>query len=438
MYELYRINKRYIIYAFLFVFLGIYSLDRLTVSIAGSTISKEMNLGPVGLGYLFSSYLWLYAVCLLPAGAWTDRMGTRRMAAIAAGLWSLFQTLGGFATSAAMLLLTRLGNGAFEAAANPCAHATIREWTPRRERGIATAIWFSGAHAVPGLGAPILAWIVSAYGWRMSFIATGVLGFLWVLGWVLLYRRPEEARWLAPEERDMIVQERDFDPPAVAGPGLGYKGLFASSTMWGLFVTQACVNYTAYFYLAWLPTFLQADFGLTVVQSGAYTAIPYFVSAVMCLVLSYVADRFLSADAVRAGKRRIAVALANIASASVILVPLAGSVNVAMVILTIAFCGNSFAQTMNFALVNDRLRSSGDTGRAYAIFTLGGIGFGMLSPIITGYMVDFTGTYNSALVLIGLIALLGTVFVLFLTKYPIGDDGEPEEVEEAAALSPSR
>jgi ACS family glucarate transporter-like MFS transporter len=426
MLQLLRRNRRFFIYAFLFVFLGIYSLDRLTISVAGSTIAKEMGLGPVGMGYLFSSFLWLYAVCLLPAGTMTDRLGPRRMSAIAAGFWSLFQMLGGAATSAMMLLLTRLGNGAFEAAANPCAHATIREWTPRRERGLATAIWFSGAHAVPGIGAPILAWIIVDFGWRMSFVITGILGLLWALIWIVVYRRPEDAKWLEPAEREMIIAERDYAMPEVAGHSLGYKGLFASPTMWGLFVTQACVNYTAYFYLAWLPTFLQQDFGLTVIQAGSYTAAPYFVSAVLCLVFSYVCDRLLSAEAIQAGKRRNAVAIANIASATVLLVPFVGSIGIGVALLTIAFSGNSFAQAMNFALVNDRLRSSGDVGRAYAIFTFGGIGFGMLSPIITGYLVQFTGTYNSALLLIGCIALLGTVFVFFLTGKPIGED-EPVE-----------
>ncbi len=125
-------NKRYLIYILLFVFLSIYSLDRVTMAIAGSSVAKEMGLSPVALGYLFSSYLWLYAVVLLPAGAATDRFGAQRTGAIAATMWSICQALGGAAVSYFTLLLTRLGLGLFRSAANPCAHRAIREWTPRR------------------------------------------------------------------------------------------------------------------------------------------------------------------------------------------------------------------------------------------------------------------------------------------------------------------
>ncbi len=168
-----REQRRYLIYGLLFLFLSIYSLDRVTMGLVGSTVAREMHIGPVALGYLFSSYLWLYAITLLPAGALTDRVGTRRMSAIAAGCWSGFQILSGVTGSLGTLLATRLGLGVFESGANPCAHKAIREWTPRGERGLATAIWYSGTNAGPALGAPIVAWLTISFGWRSAFFATG-------------------------------------------------------------------------------------------------------------------------------------------------------------------------------------------------------------------------------------------------------------------------
>jgi ACS family glucarate transporter-like MFS transporter len=168
-----RNNRRYAIYVLLFLFLSIYSLDRVTMAVAGSSVAAEMHIGPVALGYLFSSYLWLYAVLLLPVGALTDRIGAQRMSAIAAGFWSLSQMLGGAATSLAFLLATRLSLGVFESAANPCAHRALREWTPRRERGLATAIWCSGTTAGPALGAPMVGSLITEFGWRSSFVVTG-------------------------------------------------------------------------------------------------------------------------------------------------------------------------------------------------------------------------------------------------------------------------
>ena len=428
-----RNNRRFAIYIMLFLFLCIYSLDRVTMGVAGSSVAKELRIGPVALGYLFSSYLWLYAVLLLPVGAMTDRVGTQRMSALAAGFWSLSQALGGAATSLAFLLCTRLGLGVFESAANPCAHRALREWTPRRERGLATAIWYSGTTAGPALGAPMVGWLITEYGWRSSFIVTGIIGFIWVVAWVPFYRSPDKARWLGESEREMILRERDVSE-AVQGDSVGYRGLlFDNATMWGLAVTQGCINYTAYFFLAWLPSFLQASYGLTVLQASGYTAVPFALSTVLALGLSYVCDRTLSASALRDGKRRYAVALGALMSGLIVLVPYAGSINLATVVLTISLTFNTFAQSMNFALTNDRLRSTGDVGRAYAFFTLGGISFGIAGPIVTGYLVSLTGDFKVALVLCGGLSLAAAILVTSLTRQPMGERS-PNGVAVAGAV----
>ncbi|HLY89406.1 MAG TPA: MFS transporter [Acetobacteraceae bacterium] len=416
-----RNNRRFAIYIMLFLFLCIYSLDRVTMGVAGSTVAKELHIGPVALGYLFSSYLWLYAVLLLPVGAMTDRVGTQRMSALAAGFWSLSQALGGAATSLTFLLCTRLGLGVFESAANPCAHRALREWTPRRERGLATAIWYSGTTAGPAVGSPMVGWLITEYGWRSSFIVTGIIGFIWVVAWVPFYRSPDKARWLREPEREMILRERDVSE-AVQGDSVGYRGLlFDNATMWGLALTQGCINYTAYFFLAWLPSFLQASYGLTVLQASGYTAVPFALSTVLALGLSYMCDRTLSASALHDGKRRYAVALGALMSGLIVLVPYAGSINLATVVLTISLTFNTFAQSMNFALTNDRLRSTGDVGRAYAFFTLGGISFGIAGPIVTGYLVSLTGDFKVALVLCGGLSLAAAILVTSLTRQPMGE-----------------
>jgi ACS family glucarate transporter-like MFS transporter len=416
-----RNNGRFAIYFMLFLFLCIYSLDRVTMGVAGSSVAKELQIGPVALGYLFSSYLWLYAVLLLPVGALTDRVGTQRMSAIAAGFWSLSQALGGAATSLAFLLCTRLGLGVFESAANPCAHRALREWTPRRERGLATAIWYSGTTAGPALGSPMVGWLITHFGWRSSFIVTGIIGFIWVAAWLPLYRSPDKARWLGESEREMILRERDVsDTPQ--GDSVGYRRLlFDNTTMWGLALTQGCINYTAYFFLAWLPSFLQSSYGLTVMQASSYTAVPFALSTVLALGLSYVCDRLLSRTALYTGKRRYGVALGALMSGLIVLVPYVGVINLATVVLTLSLTFNTFAQSMNFALTNDRLRTTGDVGRAYAFFTLGGISFGIAGPIVTGYLVSLTGDFKVALVLCGGLSLAAAILVISLTRHPMGE-----------------
>ena len=419
-----RNKRRTVVYLMLFLFLCIYSLDRVTMGVLGSSVATDLHLGPVALGYLFSSYLWLYAFTLLPAGALTDRVGARRMGAVAAGFWSLFQMASGMAGSLVSLLVTRLGLGVFESAANPVAHSAIREWTPRGERGVVTAVWYSGTNAGPALGAPVVAWLATVYGWRWGFITTGVLGLIWVVVWAVLYRAPERAGWLEQAEREKILRERDR-AGAEDAPAVGYRGLLSGSpTLWGLALTQGCINYTSYFFLAWLPGFLQSSYGLTVMQAGTYTAVPFALSTVLCIGLSYGCDRMLTPRTLREGKRRYAVAIGAFLSATILLTPYLGSLQLAMVMLTVSLTCNTFAQSMNFALANDLLRSPGDVGRTYAFFTLGGISFGIVGPIVTGYLVSATGTFNVALILCGALSVVATVLVTVMTRRPMGETAE--------------
>jgi ACS family glucarate transporter-like MFS transporter len=379
-----------------------------------------MSLSPTALGYLFSSFLWIYIICLLPAGAITDRLGTRKAIAGAVGLWSIAQMCSGFAPTLIPLLFSRLGLGVFESFTNPGANSVIREWAPRSERGLASAIWISGSLAGPSAGALLVAWLVSDFGWRISFVTTGLIGIVWVGIWLLLFRRPEDTTWLGAEERALILGQRDA-PRTVNGPSIGYRGLLASPTMWGLFLTQGCLTYTAYFFLTWLPGYMQMARGMTVMRSGIYTALPYGLAILLCIGLSHVCDRMLSADAQHSGKRRYAVALGSLATASVLAMPFVDSMPAIVALLTIALTFSGASQSWNFALTNDLLRTQADTGRAFAFLTLGGNSFGILAPIVTGYLVTGTGSFTIPFIVCGVLALLGAIVALFGARAPIGE-----------------
>ena len=204
-------------------------------------------------------------------------------------------------------------------------------------------------------------------------------------------------------------------------------------TMWGLALTQGCVNYTSYFFLAWLPGFLQASYHVSVQEAGNYTALPFGISAVLAIVLSAVNDKLLSPRALFEGKRRYAVATGAMLSALIVFVPYAGSLVFASVLLTVSLTFNTFAQSMNFALVNDRLRTPGDVGRSYAFFTFGGISFGLVGPIVTGYLVRLTGDFKVALVLCGSLSIIATLLTLFMTRRAMGEHVEGAVVMPATA-----
>ncbi|PLZ02853.1 MFS transporter [Burkholderia sp. WAC0059] len=428
-------RKRLLVYALLFLLLLINYLDRIAMSIAGKPLAAELHLGPVALGYLYSSSLWIYILCLLPAGALTDRFGTRRVIGVAIGLWSVCQILGGCAFGLVSLVAARIGLGVFESPTNAAGNRAIREWAPRNERGSATSAFIMGSYAGPALGAPVVAWLVTRYGWRISFIVTGVLGLAWLTLWLARFRLPEEARWLGAAEREQILARRDMQADRHAARPAGLRGLLASPTMWALALTQGCMTYTQYLFLTWFPTYLQTARGLTILSSGFYTAIPYAVTVVGCLLISMAADRLFDMQALYAGKRRYAVALFLLLSADVLVAPSLRSTPLVIVLFSLSMLASACAMAWNFALTNDLLRSADDAGVAFAALTLGGNLFGIVAPIVTGYVVRATGHFDAAFAIAGVLAIVGAFTVLVFASRPLG--GPPVHDRDAAGTSSS-
>jgi MFS family permease len=418
-------RRRYWVFFLLFLFNAIAYVDRVNMSVAGRPIAHEFGLSPIALGYLFSSFLWAYVLMMLPGGRLIDRWGAHVVASVATAVWSAAQMATGMVGSFATLLLARLGLGIGEAPFAPISYGSVRSWSPYNERGTAIAAISAGSSLGLALGAPAVAWLIETLSWRWSFIITGAVGFVWVLVWLALVSTPEKTRWLPQVERDHILAGRDagIEPPSHGG--VGYLGLARCPAMWGLFISQGCLVYTAYLYISWLPNYLQTARHVSILSSGFYTAIPFLVASVVNIVANWAGDRLLSAEAVRAGTRRYLVALCLVLTAAGLAIPLVQSLAAVITLVTIAVSFASVGPAANGALVSDLLRSPADAGRAFAFLVLGGNTFGLLAPIVTGYVVAATGSFNSAFVVAGVLALIGAAAALALARGTLGEHARP-------------
>jgi ACS family glucarate transporter-like MFS transporter len=414
-------SRRYWIYVLLLFFAGIAYVDRVNMSVAGKPIANELGLSPVALGYLFSSFLWAYVVMMLPGGRLIDRWGAHVMASVSTVVWSLAQMATGAATGVVTMLLARLGLGIGEAPFSPVIYRSVRAWAPYTERGTATAFISAGSSLGPALGAPLAAWLIQVLSWRWSFVITGALGFVWLVVWMSVVSTPERTKWLPEPERQRILAEREagIEPPG--HDGVGYLELLRSPAMWGLFISQGCLVYSLYLYLSWLPNYLQTARGLSVVESGLYTSVPFFVATVANVVANWIGDKFLSVEAVRGGHRRYLVALCLLLTAAGLLVPFVQSLTAVIILVSIAVSFATTGPASNATLTSDLLRSPADAGRAFAFLVLGGNTFGLLAPIVTGYLVAATGSFSSAFIAAGVLALFGAVVTLVLSRGTIGE-----------------
>jgi ACS family glucarate transporter-like MFS transporter len=414
-------HRRFWIYFILFLLNAICYVDRMNMSVSGHTVATEFHLSPIQLGYLFAGFSWTYVVMLLPSGRLVDGLGVHRMAWISATVWSVAQALGGAAVGFTTLMLTRLGLGVGEAPAFPMSYRAVRDWGPASERGRAVGVIAAGALLGPGLAAPAVAWLIHATSWRWSFLATGLIGLVWVVIWKALVSTPERTPWIPEPERNHILAERYAGDPPPAHGGVGYTGLLRVASMWGIAISQGCAIYSLYFYLSWLPDYLETARHLSIMRSGVFAAVPLFAGAVLVVLANWIGDAVLDRDTMRAGKRRMVVVACLVLTSAGMLIPFVDSLAL-VVLLTILPI--SFSQTVtatNAALTADLLRSPADAGRAFAVMVLGGNVFGLLAPIVTGYIVQATGSFNSAFVLAGCLALFGALVSLLMTRQALGE-----------------
>ena len=420
-------GKRFLIVAFLFFNMFINYMDRINLSVAAPTISKMFKWNSATMGWIFSCYLFTYMIFLIPWGRLTDRYGCRNVGAVSMVLWSLGGMASGATVGFASMLTARLGLGIGEAASFPICGKVVRQWFPASERGLATAIFNAGTFAGPALSAPVVAWLVLQAGWRWSFVITGAIGIVWALLWLAFFRTPAECGWLPQDERDYLLSQTGASPAAAAAkpPTKGALGLLLSrKTMWGQFLTQGCCAYTMYLFLAWLPSYLVRERHMDLMKASWFTAMPYLLSVVFGILIGKLSDSILTPEAVKQGKRRQLLIVFILLSSVVLLTNVVTSQWVVVVLIAVALTSISSALTLNIAMCNDLVWDPSMAATALGFQILGGNSLGFLAPILTGYIVKATGSFNSAFILAGCLLFLGAAISLTMTQRPLafGED----------------
>ena len=405
------------------------------MSIAAPVIAREFHWNAGTVGVVLSSLMWTYAICLIPWGWMSDRIGTRKVNGLSVSLWSVSAMLMGAAVGFGSMIAAMLLLGIGEAASLPTAGKVVRQWFPARERGLATAIFNAGTFAGPALSAPIVAWIVVRFGWRISFVAAGMIGLVWVFLWLTLFHPPADCSWLPSQERDYILADTDMS--ASAPKTNNVPKLLRRQTMWGLLLTQGCCAYSNVLFLSWLPSYLVQSRHMHLMKAGWFTSIPYLIAAVLGIFIGKLSDTLLTPEAVKQGKRRTLLVVFILLSSCVLLVNMVGNEYVVLVLIAISLVCISSALTLNIAMTNDLVWQHNMVGTALGILITGGITFGMLAPMVTGYIVKTTGSFDNAFYVAGGLLVLGAVIPFTMTRRPISFDEmvETAGVQAGAASS---
>lgn len=266
---------RRLILLFLFLSTVINYLDRQALSVLLPTLRSELALSSAAYGMITTVFLLAYTVVQIPGGMWIDKVGTRIGFAVSIVGWSIAAVLHAFITGPITLGLTRALLGVTEAGNWPAGTKAVATWFPPKRRAFAMAAFDSGSAVGAVLAPPLVAVLALNFGWRAAFVVTGVLGFLWLAGWLRIYHAPREHPGLSPEDRLELAEELGAAPSQRPSFGDALRRIVGERQLWGLMLTRLMATPVWWFYVFWLPDYLSKGRGFSLKEIGFYGWIPY-------------------------------------------------------------------------------------------------------------------------------------------------------------------
>ena len=268
---------RWLMIGLVFLATVINYIDRQTVSVLKTSISQDLGLSNADYAAIQNSFLLFYGVSQMVSGRLYDIIGTRLGFVFSIVVWSLAALAHATARTATAFGVFRAALGFGEAGNWPGAAKVVSEWFPVRERALGMGIFNTGAAVGGALSPPIIAWLATAYGWRMTFVLTGVLGFIWLALWLVLFQTPARHRWITEGERAHIL---DGAAPTAAGSAWrpGWIELLRYRQTWAVVLGRFITDPIWWLYIFWLPSYLQEARGFSLQQVGQSAWLPFLAA----------------------------------------------------------------------------------------------------------------------------------------------------------------
>jgi ACS family glucarate transporter-like MFS transporter len=344
-------HTRWLLVFWLFVLSAVAFLDRVNISIAGSSIAADYGLTNSQLGYVFSSFLLGYALFQTAGGWLSDKLGPRRVLTVGVVWWGIFTALTAIVPSqirGALLLFVaiRFLLGAGEAVIYPASNQFVSWWIPTQERGVANGIIFAGVGVGAGITPPAISYVMFHYGWRSSFWMSAIIGLAAGFIWFLIARdKPEDHPSVSPAELQFIQSGRTLSsseslsastippPDANTVKSLPWSAILRSKNVWAVTFSYFCYGYVAWIFFSWFYIYLAKVRGLNLKASAFYATLPFLAMAICCPLGGAIADRVTLWRGKRVGRCGIAVVAMTMTAVFLLLGSRVASARLASVVL---------------------------------------------------------------------------------------------------------
>lgn len=378
---------RWTICSLIFFATTINYLDRQVISLLKSTLSTELNWNDADYANIEIAFKLFYAFGMLGAGRLIDKLGTKLGYALATGLWSLAAVCHAFASSVLSFAVVRSFLGVTEAGNFPAAIKSVAEWFPKKERALATGIFNSGANFGAIIAPLTVPFIAAEWGWKWAFILTGLIGFIWLIFWFILYEVPRKHKKLSKAEYDYIHSDDDAAVATEEVPAekVSWFKLLGFRQTWAFAIGKLLTDPIWWFYLFWLPDFLEGQYHLTTTEIAVPVALVYTISTLGSILGGWVPLWLIKKNWTVFKARKTSMLIYALCVLPIVFAQVLGSINMwlAVLIIGLAAAAHQAWSANIFTTVSDSFPKK-------AIASVTGIGgmFGSLGGILLSLLVQ--------------------------------------------------
>lgn len=396
-----RRGFRWTVCGLLFAATTINYMDRQVLGILAPTLEKSLGWNEIEYARIVMAFQAAYAIGLLGFGRLIDRIGTRHGYAVSIFAWSVAAMAHALARGVWGFGVARFALGLGEAGNFPAAVKAVTEWFPRRERALATGLFNSGSNVGAILAPLLVPWITLHYGWQMAFIVLGATGFVWLVFWYWLYGLPTQSRRVSPEELAHIQS----DPPESTLEKIKWRELLRYRQTWAFVVGMSFSAPIWWFYLYWLPKFLNKQYGLDLATLGPPLVVIYTMTTVGSIGGGWLSGALLKRGWSLNASRKTAMLVCALCVVPVVFAAQASNLWVATLLIGLAASAHQGWAANLFTLVSDLFPK-------HAVASVVGLGgmFGSLAAVAfsqsAGFILQTTGSYWTLFIMAGSAYLL--------------------------------
>ncbi len=406
-------NIRWIILLFLFFATVLLYLDRSALGIMAPFLQDEIGWTEKQYGNINTAFMIGYAICFLIMGAFVDKIGAKSGYAIAVGLWVFAQASTAIAKSWTGFALARIGLSVGQSGNFPVANKVLAEWFPKKERAFAISLFNGGSNVGTLLSPLIIPIIVSAFNnkWQAAFLWTLPISIIWILTWLILYKKPDKHRWVSKEEFEFI----NSDEKEKSENTIKWITVLRTREIWGICVGKFVTDPIWWFYLFWGAKFLNGKYGLNLQEIGIPFFTIYLISWMGGIFLGWLTSKFLKSGWSLNKGRKTGFFICVLFTLPVMLVPHINNMWLSVFLIALAAGGHCGWSANIFSLMSDifpRKATASVTGIAGFSGAVGGIviaqlvGSNLHKLGMDGYIIPFFIAAIGYLIALGILHLL--------------------------------